>query len=219
MSQDNITASHEKIIFLIIDKPDDFLYLDLVILTDTKSVIMKKIIYFAGIVLLSLLALVLITSAFIRKEYSVERGVVINRPLYAVYDYVKYLKNQIEYSVWAKIDPYMNTEFRGTDGTVGFVWSWDSSDSEAGKGEQEITGVEEGKRIDYEIRFSEPVKSTDKAYISLDRVNDSITNVRWAINGRLKYPVNISFLFIDMDEMLGNDLESGLKNLKAILEK
>jgi hypothetical protein len=31
--------------------------------------------------------------------------------------------------------------------------------------------------------------------------------------------MNISFLFMDMDAMLGKDLEGGLNNLKALLEK
>ncbi len=49
----------------------------------------------------------------------------------------------------------MKTEYRGTDGTVGFVSAWDSPVRDAGKGEQEITKIDDGKRIDYELRFYE----------------------------------------------------------------
>jgi len=34
--------------------------------------------------------------------------------------------------------------YTGNDGTVGFVLAWDSTNKSVGKGEQEITNVEEG---------------------------------------------------------------------------
>jgi hypothetical protein len=180
---------------------------------------MKKIFKIAGLLLLALIVIVLLTAAFVRKDYSVERTVTLNQPKQIVFDYTKFLKNQNKYSVWAKIDPTMKTEFRGTDGTIGFISAWDSPVKEAGSGEQEITGIDAGNRIDYEIRFLKPMKSTDKAFMSFERVNDTVTKVKWGIYGKLKYPMNISFLFMDMDTMLGKDLDSGLNNLKTILEK
>ena len=180
---------------------------------------MKKILKIAGLILLGLIVLALLVAAFVKKEYSVEREITLDHPKQVVFDYVKYLKNQNEYSVWAKIDPDMKTEFRGTDGTVGFVSGWDSQNKDAGRGEQEITGIDEGKRIDYEIRFYEPMKSTDNAYMSFESVNDSVTTVRWGFYGKMKYPMNLSLLLMDMDSMLGKDLEGGLSNLKSVLEK
>jgi hypothetical protein len=180
---------------------------------------MKKSLKILAIVLLSILGLVLVTALFVRKDYKVERSISINRPRQAVYDYVKYLKNQNKYSVWAKIDPDMKLDFRGADATVGFVSAWDSPVREAGKGEQEIVRILEGERIEYIIRFFKPMESTDNAYMALKSENDSTTNVTWAIYGNMKYPVNLSLLFMDMDAMLGKDLSGGLSNLKTILEK
>jgi hypothetical protein len=179
---------------------------------------MKKFLKVLGVVLLVLIAFVLIAAAFVPKSYEVERSVAINEPVDEVFNYVKYLKNQNEFSVWSKIDPAMKVDFRGTDGTVGFVSAWDSEMKEAGKGEQEIIGIKEGERIDYEIRFLEPMKSTDNAFLSLSEVNDSVTNVTWGFFGKMKYPMNASLLFMDMDQMLGKDLEGGLNNLKQKLE-
>jgi len=180
---------------------------------------MKKFFKVTGLILLSLVAIILLIAAFVKKDYAVERSITLNMPKQVVYDYVKYLKNQNTFSVWAKIDPTMKVEYRGTDGTVGFVSAWDSPVKQAGKGEQEITKMEEGKRIDYEIRFLEPMKSTDYAYIVFDSVNDSTTNVAWGFFGKMKYPMNTMLLFMDMDKMLGKDLDGGLHNLKAILEQ
>jgi hypothetical protein len=180
---------------------------------------MKKFLKSLAIILLGLVAILFITAFFIRKEYSVERSVSINLPKNIVFNYVKYLKNQGTYSVWSKIDPNMKKEFRGTDGTVGFVSAWDSPVKDAGKGEQEIVKIVEGERIDYIIRFFEPMKSTNNAFMTLKSADDSTTFVTWGFFGKIKYPMNLMLLFMDMDAMLGKDLEGGLSNLKTELEK
>lgn len=180
---------------------------------------MKKILKVLMVIILSIFGIILITAAFVRKDYKVERSISINRPKQVVYDYVKFLKNQNEYSVWAKIDPDMKKDFRGNDATVGFISAWDSQVKEAGKGEQEIVKISDGERIDYVIRFFKPMKSTDNAFMTFKSENNSTTDVTWGFYGKMKYPTNLSLLFIDMDAMLGKDLSGGLSNLKALLEK
>jgi hypothetical protein len=180
---------------------------------------MLKLLKITGLSLLGLLVMVLLVTAFLKKDYSVERSISINKSKSEVFDYAKYLKNQNNFSVWAKIDPNMKQEFRGTDASVGFVSAWDSKVKEAGKGEQEIVKIDEGNRIDYEIRFLKPMKSTDNASLSFVSVNDSTTTVKWRFFGKMKYPMNLMLVLMDMDAMLGKDLEGGLENLKGILEK
>jgi uncharacterized protein YndB with AHSA1/START domain len=172
-----------------------------------------------GLIIVGIIALVLIVALFVSGKYAVEREVTINKPKQEVFDYVKYLKNQNQFSVWAKIDPAMKTEFRGEDATVGFVSAWDSKDPKAGKGEQKITKIADGERIDYELHFIEPFESTDYAFLGFTAVNDSVTTVKWGFNGTMKYPMNLMMLFMDMEAMLAPDLQNGLNNLKGILEK
>jgi hypothetical protein len=180
---------------------------------------MKKFLKYAGFTLLGLVVLVLASAAILKKNYAVERSIVIDKPKQEVYDYVKLLKNQNEFSVWAKLDPSMKVEFKGTDGTVGFVSSWDSQVKEAGKGEQEIIKIDDGKRIDYEIRFLKPMKSTDNAFLGFEQMTDNSSRVTWGFYGKMPYPMNLMLVFMDMDKMLGKDLEGGLINLKKLLEK
>jgi hypothetical protein len=179
---------------------------------------MKTLIVIAVIVI-SILILLLIIGMFIKKEYTVSREVIVNKPEPLVFDYIRLLKNQNEYSVWATMDPNMKKEFRGTDGTSGFVSSWDSENKNVGKGEQEILKVVDGERVDYEIRFIRPFESTSLASMSTLAVSDSLTRVQWKFNGKMKYPMNLMLLFMNMNKMVGNDLEKGLQNLKKILEK
>ncbi len=180
---------------------------------------MKTIAKYLALTLGGVIVLALIVALFAKKEYTVERTISINLPKQDVFDYVKYLKNQDTYSVWSKIDPQMKKDFRGTDATVGFVSAWDSPVKKAGKGEQEIVKITNGERIDYVLRFYEPMKSTDNAYLQLNSKGESATDVTWGFFGKIKYPVNLMLLFMNMDSMLGKDLEGGLQNLKAELEK
>ena len=177
--------------------------------------IVKKIL----LVLLGIVVLFLVIALFVKKEYAVEREITINKSRQTVFDYVKYLKNQSNYSVWAQMDPNMKKEYRGTDGTVGFVSAWDSNVKDVGKGEQEIKAIKEGERLDFELRFKVPFEATDYAYIVTEQAGENQTKVKWGFNGKMPYPMNTMLLFMNMDEMLGKDLETGLTNLKTVLEK
>lgn len=168
---------------------------------------------------LGIVALALIVALFVKKEYAVEREIVINQPKEEVFNYIKYLKNQDNYSVWANMDPNMKKEYTGTDGAVGFVSAWDSDNSDVGRGEQEIVKINEGERIDYELRFKEPFESKEPAYLITEKIDGQQTKVKWGFNGKMDYPMNLMMLFMDMEEMIGNDLENGLNNLKIVLEK
>jgi len=177
--------------------------------------IMRRIVY----IILILLTITILLSLIVKQKYAVVREIVINKPKTEVFDYIKYLKNQDNYSVWSKMDPNMKKEYKGTDGTVGFISAWDSDSKDVGKGEQEIKNISEGERIDFELRFLEPFKSTDKAYMITEEISADQTKVKWGFNGIMPYPMNIMLLFMNMDKMLGKDLEAGLANLKSVLEK
>lgn len=171
-----------------------------------------------ALAILIIIAIPLIIALFIRNDYEVERHVKINQPVSAVYDYVKYLKNQDEFSKWAKMDPNMKKTYQGTDGMVGFVAAWESKNRNVGKGEQEIMKMVENQRIEYELRFREPFASNSQAYIATKPLGENETEVTWGIKGNMPYPTNLMFVFMDFDKMMGDDLQTGLDNLKDQLE-
>ena len=171
------------------------------------------------IVIVGIVALALITALFVKNDYAVEREITINKPKMEVFDYVKFLKNQDNYSVWAMMDPNMTKTYTGTDGTVGFVSVWDSKNKNVGKGEQEIKKITEGERLDFELRFEKPFKATDYAYMVTESIEETQTKIKWGFTGRMPYPMNLMLLCMNMDKMLGDQLQTGLDNLKAVLEK
>lgn len=174
--------------------------------------LVKKIL----IIVLIIIAIPLVIALFVQNEYTVEREITINRPKSEVFNYVRHLKNQDNYSKWVRIDPDMKKDFRGTDGTVGFVYAWDGN-KEAGKGEQEIKNIIEGQRVDVEVRFIRPFEGFATAPIITEPVSENQTKVKWSLKGKSGYPMNFMNLFID--NMLGKDLETSLTALKGVLEK
>lgn len=170
------------------------------------------------IAIVVIIAIPLIAALFLENEFNVSREITINKSKQEVWEYSKYLKNQNDWSVWGSMDPNMKVSFTGEDGTVGFVSAWESKHDSVGKGEQEITKIEEGKRIDYELRFLEPMAATNYAYMTFDSLAIDQTKVTWGFSGKMPYPMNAITLFVDFDEMLGKDFSQGLANLKTKLE-
>jgi hypothetical protein len=166
-----------------------------------------------------IVVLLLIIGLFVKKDYSVAKEVIVNKSKSVVFEYLKFLKNQNKFSVWASMDPNMKVEYRGTDGTQGFVSAWESENKNVGKGEQEILKIVNGERIDYEIRFIKPFASTSWANMIVASANENKTRVHWEFTGKMKYPTNLTLLFMNMEKMVGNDLEKGLQNLKTIMDK
>lgn len=175
---------------------------------------LKKII----LVLAIIVAIPFITALFVKKDYAVTTSLTINKPVEDVYGYVKYLKNQDNFSVWSKMDPKMKKTYLGTDGTEGFVSAWESDNPDVGVGEQEIKRLVPNQRIDFELRFYTPFESTDQAFMTTQAVGDNQTLVSWGFSGHMAYPSNLLLLVMDFDAMIANDLNQGLANLKTLLE-
>lgn len=166
-----------------------------------------------------IIAIPLILALFVKNDYAVVREIVINKSRNEVFDYIKFLKNQDNFSKWATMDPDMKKTYRGTDGMAGFVSTWESDNPDVGTGEQEIVSIVEGERIDYELRFIKPFEANEPAFMTTESLAENQTRVVWGFSGHMDYPMNLMFLFMDMEKMIGDDLETGLINLKTVLEK
>ena len=177
----------------------------------------KKVIVVVLIVAMVLFGAFFIVAYTTPTAYAVEKEVTVNKPKEQVFAYLKVLKNQNEWGPWYKKDPTMKQEFRGTDGQPGFVASW-KGNSETGEGEQEIKRVVEGERVDTELRFKQPWESKADAYMTTESTGENQTKVKWGIKGETPRPFNVLLLFMNMDQMIGNEFQEGLANLKTVVE-
>jgi hypothetical protein len=171
------------------------------------------------LIIIGIIALLLICGLFIKKEFFIERSIVIHKPKQEVFNYLKFLKNAEHFNKWTMTDPAAKKTMTGTDGTVGFIYTWDSSNKNVGKGAQEIIKINEGEHIDYELRFEKPFKNTAYSSLILQGVSAGETKVNWTFHGVMKYPMNLMHALFNLSNMLGKDLQTSLSNLKNNLEK
>jgi hypothetical protein len=170
------------------------------------------------IIIAGIAVLIIVMAIIAPKSYDVYRSIEISKPKEAVFEYLKFLRNQENWSPWEKKDPNMKKEFRGTDGTVGAMNSW-KGNKDVGEGEQEITRIVAGERIESNLRFFKPWKSSSDCYLVTDDTGNGSTRVTWGFSGKNKFPMSIMMLFMNMDKAVGKDFEEGLASLKRIMEK
>jgi hypothetical protein len=163
-----------------------------------------------------IIALLLVIALFMKKDHYVKREIIINAPRQKVFDYVKLLRNQDEFNEHAMVAPDRKREFKGTDGTVGYIYSW-SGDKNAGEGEKEIKNIVEGKRIETEIRFVKPMTTSARVIMETESLSDGQTKVYWSNAGTLRYPINIMIPMVERS--VAKSMDNSLSALKSILEK
>lgn len=175
-----------------------------------------KILKIIGLGIVGLIVLLLLVAFFIPNDYTVSVSTTINKPRKVVFDYVKMVKNQEDYSIWVMQDPNVNMDYQGVDGTVGFKASWDSKDDNVGAGSQLITAISE-ERIDVDLHFERPMKGEAKASTLLESISENETKITAEFYGNSSYPMNLMNF---MGEKYITEAETqNLANLKKILEK
>lgn len=171
-------------------------------------------------IILGIIVLLVLIGLVTKPKFTLERSIVINRPLPVVFDYPKHIRNQDHFNPWSRMDPDMKKTSTGTDGTVGFIAGWESEMKRGpGSGEQEITAIEENKRVDVELRFLKPFTSTSPAWFITKPVGDGKTEVTWGLYTEMKFPMSIMSMFINFKKVMGKQFDEGLGVLKGELEK
>ena len=169
-------------------------------------------------IIVLLLLLIIVLGYYLKNEYVVSRDISIDKPKEVVFDYIKYLKNQNEYSYYNRKDPQTIKSYSGTDGEEGFIYTWSSKINSIGSGTQTISKIEEGKSICCDIRFTKPAALTSNAEISLIELSAHQTKVTWVFSSYYKFPFNIIVYFLDLEKLIGTDIASSLVTLKERLE-
>jgi Ca2+/Na+ antiporter len=167
--------------------------------------------------LVGFVAFLLIIALFLKKEYSVQHEITINKPAQEVFNYVKLLKNQKYYNKWVMMDPNLVTQDTGTDGTIGFFSAWKSQQKNLGQGEQTIKGIIDGKQVDLEIRFIKPFEGLAQVCCVIEPVSANASKVSWGLSTSMKYPRNLMLGL--SKKVIGGALAEGLAILKKVLEK
>lgn len=119
-------------------------------------------------------------------------------------------------SPWEKRDPNMQKNFEGPATGVGQSLAW-SGNREVGKGKMTIAESVPGQKVGIQLVFVKPMASTVACAFTLAGTPKG-SSVTWSMDGNHNFIGKAFGIFMDMDRMLGNDIEKGLVQLKTVAE-
>lgn len=128
-------------------------------------------------IVIAIVVLIAILGIIAPSSFDISRSIVIQKPLPEVFQYLKLIKNQDNWSPWNEKDPNMKKTFTGTDGEIGFISAW-VGNKDVGEGEQEISRIVENEVVESKLRFFKPWKSESDAYLKVEEANEG-TKVTW----------------------------------------
>lgn len=150
-------------------------------------------------------------------QFRVERSIVIKAPAEKIFPHINNFHQWEAWSPYEKLDPAMKRSFSGTGFGVGAIYAWEGNSS-VGAGRMEILESTPSSAIKIKLDFLKPMEGHDTAEFTLAPESDG-TKVTWAMSGPAAYIMKVMSVFFDMDHMIGKDFETGLNNLKALIEQ
>ncbi len=144
----------------------------------------------------------------------VERHVILDVETMDVWPFLADVGRQQQWSPWSVRDPEMVKELSDNTEGVGAWYSWSGND-EVGEGRMEIIGVEPGRSVTSALSIVEPFALEATVVYALEPVEGGL-KVIWGRNTTNGTIGKAFGLLMDMDTMLGSDLESGLAMLAPL---
>ncbi|KMW58986.1 hypothetical protein AIOL_003967 [Candidatus Rhodobacter oscarellae] len=166
-----------------------------------------------GIVLL--VAVLALGSFLLPREVAVARSVTIDAAPEAVFPHVNSLQKTEAWSPWMQRDPEVKLDYAGPEAGVGNKMTWASEDPQVGNGTQEITLSVENEKVETALDFG-PM-GTAKASFTLAAAGEG-TEITWGFVTDTGYNPMARYMGMMMDRWVGADYETGLGNLKSLVE-
>lgn len=177
---------------------------------------LKALAYVAAFVAVVVVGL-MIYAATRPDTFRVQRSAAIKASPDKIFALINDLHAWSSWSPYEKKDPAMKRTFAGAPAGKGAVYDWDG-DKNVGKGRMEITESTPPARILIKLDFFKPFEGHNTAEFTMEPRGDN-TIVTWAMYGPSAFMMKVMGLFMNMDNMIGNDFAAGLANLKAVAEK
>ena len=167
------------------------------------------------------LVLFLVMVATRPSAYHVERKLAVAAPADLVFGVLNDLHQfagvlVLFGSPWETHDPNMQKTFEGPPAGVGQSYAW--SGKGVGKGKMTIEESVPGRKVGMKLEFVKPMASTATVALSLAGTPTG-SFVTWSMDGNHNFIGKAFGMFMDMDNMLGADIEKGLARLKTVAEE
>lgn len=164
-----------------------------------------------------LIAAVLLYAATKPDIFRIQRSTDIQASPEKIFPYVNDLTRLAVWSPFEKKDSAIKKSYRGPAAGKGAISEWDGN-KEVGRGRLEIMESSPMSKVVMNLEMIKPFEAYNVVEFTLEPHGQG-TTVTWAMQGRLSYALKIVHVFFDADKMVGRDFESGLADLKALVEK
>jgi hypothetical protein len=149
-------------------------------------------------------------------EFRVVRTVTVSAPTPDVFAQVNNFHHWQGWSPWAKLDPAAKATFGGPPAGPGAVFMWAGNDK-VGEGRMTLTESHPSDLVKIKVEFVKPFEGANTTEFTFRPQGDQ-TAVTWSMAGRNNFVAKALCLFMNMDRMIGRDMESGLAQLKSVVE-
>ena len=110
----------------------------------------------------------------------------------------------------------MRKDFSSPSTGAGAQYKW-SGNKEVGRGQMTIVDTTQNKEVALKLDIDAPFEAHNEVNFSIDAETESST-VTWAMTGPQNFFMRAMSFVFNMDQMVGRDFESGLQNLKQLVE-
>ncbi|HEY0567807.1 MAG TPA: SRPBCC family protein [Xanthobacteraceae bacterium] len=176
-----------------------------------------KILGIMFLVLFVAVAAVLTYAASRPDDFRVERSASINATPEKIFPLINDLQAWRGWSPYERLDPAMKRTHSGAASGKGAVYAWDGNQN-AGAGRMEIVESSPPSKLVIKLDFSRPFEGHNTSEFTLEPRGNA-TGITWAMYGRKPFAAKLMGIFVNTDNMIGRDFETGLANLKALAER
>lgn len=171
--------------------------------------------------LLALLVLVVIVAAVLGyaasrpSDFRITRSMRMAAPSDRIIPRIDDFHEWRAWSPWEKLDPSMKRTYGGTPRGVGTTYEWDGN-KKAGAGRMAVVR-QDARNIEMSLDFRRPFRANNVSAFAFEPDGDG-TRVVWTMSGTNPLAAKVFGLFVNMDQLVGKDFETGLASLKALAE-
>jgi hypothetical protein len=166
--------------------------------------------------LVAIVAVFLVVVALQPSEYRVERTVTMAAPPASVFGEVNDFHKWDAWSPWAKLDPNAKVSFEGPQSGTGAIMNWSGNDK-VGEGTLTLTESKPDELVKVKVDFVKPFEGSTTSQFAFKPDGDN-TAVTWSMYGSHDFIGKAMCLIFNGTKMMGNDIDKGLANIKAVVE-
>lgn len=168
-------------------------------------------------IIIGIITFIAFLHAWAGKEFDISRTVVINRNKEEIFGFARQLKKEHLWMPWFKKDFNGVLKYSGEDGKLDALLYW-KGHKRFYEGTQKIVKINQGKVIETRFLIVKPFRMVLIEYKGLKEIDENKTKIVWGVKGGLAFPFSVMALIYPVEKAYGEKLETGLKNLKLVLE-